>query len=83
MTFIRSPIPATRMMTGTRTGGGMARRNSSTGSANERSHRFEPISTPTLDADHEGGRVADGEPGEARQDIGASARRRTRSRGTP
>ena len=33
MTFIVSPMPANSMMIGTSTGGGMARKNSSTGSS--------------------------------------------------
>ena len=46
-TFMRSPMPAIRMKTGTSTGGGIARRNSSTGSRNARTSRMLPISTPS------------------------------------
>ena len=42
-TFMVVPIPATRMKIGTRTGGGIARRNSSTGSRVARSRGEEPI----------------------------------------
>ena len=37
--FIVSPMPANSMMTGTRTGGGTARRNSRTGSQTARTRR--------------------------------------------
>ncbi len=46
-TFIRSPMPAKRMRIGTSTGGGMARRNSSTGSVAARSRRLLPMATPS------------------------------------
>jgi hypothetical protein len=45
-TFMVVPMPATRMKMGTSTGGGMARRNSSTGSRVARSRREEPTTTP-------------------------------------
>jgi hypothetical protein len=45
--FIVSPMPANSMMTGTRTGGGTARRNSRTGSHTARTRRYEPITVPS------------------------------------
>jgi hypothetical protein len=46
-TFITSPMPATSMRIGTRTGGGTARRNSNSGSTTARSVRFAPTSMPS------------------------------------
>ena len=47
-------MPANSMMTGTSTGGGMARKNSSTGSSDARAAAgYEPITTPSADAEHE------------------------------
>ena len=40
-------MPATRMTTGTSTGGGIARRNSSTGSVSARNRGLAPIATPS------------------------------------
>jgi hypothetical protein len=45
--FRRSSIPAKSMMIGISTGGGIARRNSRTGSVSARSHRLDPMSTPS------------------------------------
>ena len=42
-TFMVVPMPATRMKIGTRTGGGMARRNSSTGSSRRLRAACEPV----------------------------------------
>ena len=47
ITFMVSPMPANRMMTGTSTGGGMARKNSSTGSSTARTRGIVPTSVPT------------------------------------
>ena len=44
--FIVSSMPKNRMKIGTSTGGGMARKNSSTGSSRPRTVRLRPISTP-------------------------------------
>jgi hypothetical protein len=46
-TFMVVPMPATRMKIGTSTGGGIARRNSSTGSRAARSRGEPPMATPS------------------------------------
>ena len=45
--FIRSLTPTTSIRTGTSTGGGIARKNSNSGSVNRRSHLTSPIGTPS------------------------------------
>ena len=45
-TFIESVMPISSIRTGISTGGGIARKNSSTGSVKSRSHLTEPISRP-------------------------------------
>ena len=45
-TFIVSPTPESRMSSGTSTGGGVARKNSSTGSSVARTRACRPMTTP-------------------------------------
>ena len=47
MTFMPSPMPKSRMKIGTSTGGGIARKNSNTGSVRPRTVREVPTRTPS------------------------------------
>jgi hypothetical protein len=68
-TFMVVPMPATRMKIGTSTGGGMARRNSSTGSRAARRPREDPTSTPRATP----ATVARANPASSRATLGSTS----------
>ena len=72
-TFMESVMPMSSISTGTRTGGGMARKNSSVGSSRARSHRTDPIRTPPTTPMTIAASDARPRAGRAGQDVGEEA----------